>query len=82
MSLIDLECVRQLLQSEQPDATLVFVQGDCVVLPADEVDDAHKGLVIAHRDELAARLPEGGLSEEALEDLATRLDNIARDLGA
>ncbi|MGV9379299.1 hypothetical protein ACWDRB_26005 [Nonomuraea sp. NPDC003707] len=82
MSLIDLECVRQLLQSEEPDATLVFVQGDCVVLPADEVDDAHKGLVIARRDELAARVPEGGLSEEALEDLATRLDNIARDLGA
>ncbi|MFI9839898.1 hypothetical protein ACIHFD_22885 [Nonomuraea sp. NPDC051941] len=82
MSLVDLECVRRLLQSEEPDATLVFVQGDCVVLPADEVDDAHKGLVIAHRDELAARLPAGGLSEEALEDLATRLDNIARDLGA
>ncbi|MBB5775523.1 hypothetical protein [Nonomuraea jabiensis] len=82
MSLIDLECVRQLLQSEHPDATLVFVRGDCVVLPADEVDDAHKGLVIASRDELAARLPEGGLSEEAMEELAIRLDNIARDLGA
>jgi hypothetical protein len=82
MSLIDLECVRRLLESEQPDATLVFVRGDSVVLPADEVDDAHKGLVIAHRDELAARLPQDGLSEEALEDLATRLDNIARDLGA
>ncbi|MFI7128967.1 hypothetical protein ACIBQ1_24915 [Nonomuraea sp. NPDC050153] len=82
MSLIDRECVRRLLQSEQPDATLVFVQGDCVVLPADEVDDAHKRLVIVRRDEIASQVPEGPLTEEALEELATRLDNIARDLGA
>ncbi|MEV1167695.1 hypothetical protein [Nonomuraea sp. NPDC049784] len=81
MSLIDYECVRQLLQSEHPDATLVYVRGECVVLPANEVDDAHKMLVIARRDEIAARLPEGELSDQALEDLAIRLDNVARDLG-
>ncbi|MEV0230645.1 hypothetical protein [Nonomuraea sp. NPDC050786] len=82
MSLIDGDCVRELLQSEHPDATLVYVRGECVVLPANEVDDAHKGLVIASRDDIAARLPEGGLSDQALEELAIRLDNVARDLGA
>ncbi|MEQ4715596.1 hypothetical protein [Nonomuraea sp. B19D2] len=81
MSLIDCECVRHLLQSEHPDATLVYVRGECVVLPADEIDDAHKPLVIARRDEIAARVPEGDLSDQALEDLAIRLDNVARDLG-
>ncbi|GAA3254542.1 hypothetical protein [Nonomuraea helvata] len=82
MSLIDCDCVRELLRSEHPDATLVYVRGECVVLPANEVDDAHKGLVIASRDDLAAWLPEGELSDQALEDLAIRLDNVARDLGA
>ncbi|TMR98958.1 hypothetical protein [Nonomuraea basaltis] len=79
--LIDRECVRRLLTSEQPDATLVFVRGDCVVLPAADVDDAHKGLVIARRDEVAAKLPDR-LTDKVLDDLAHRLDNIVRDLGA
>ncbi|TDC01509.1 hypothetical protein E1267_31720 [Nonomuraea longispora] len=83
MSMIDPECVRQLLDSRHQDATLVFVRGDCVVLPAAEVDDAHRGLVIASREEVAAQLPdEGPPDEQALEAVATRLDNIVRDLGA
>ncbi|KAB8196722.1 hypothetical protein FH608_008445 [Nonomuraea phyllanthi] len=82
MSLIDRDCVRELLTSRHSDATLVYVRGECVVLPADEVDDAHKGLVVASRDDIAARLPEGEPSEQQLEDLAIRLDNVARDLGA
>lgn len=80
--LVDRECVRRLLTSEDDDATLVFVRGDCLVLPAAEVDDAHKGLVIARRDELTARLSEGGLTDQVLDDLAHRLDNVVRDLGA
>jgi phosphoenolpyruvate carboxylase len=82
MSLIDKECVRQLLGSQHPDATLVFVRGDCVVLPAAEVDDAHKGLVIARRDEVMAQLPDDAPTDQMLDDLAVRLDNIVRDLGA
>ncbi|MFC5825105.1 hypothetical protein [Nonomuraea insulae] len=82
MSLIDRECVRQLLDSRHQDATLVFVRGDCVVLPAAEVDEAHKGLVIARRDDVVAQLPEGARTDQALDDLAVRLDNIVRDLGA
>ncbi|MGW4801536.1 hypothetical protein ACWEPC_54880 [Nonomuraea sp. NPDC004297] len=82
MSLIDRECVRRLLDSQHPDATLVFVRGDCVVMPASEVDDAHRGLVIARRDEVLAQLPEGARTDRMLDDLAVRLDNIVRDLGA
>ncbi|MEV5888480.1 hypothetical protein [Nonomuraea fuscirosea] len=82
MSLIDKECVRQLLESGQPDATLVFVRGDCVVLPASDVDEAHRGLVIARRDEVIAQLPEGEPTEDELDRLAIRLDNVVRDLGA
>ncbi|SDJ36354.1 hypothetical protein [Nonomuraea jiangxiensis] len=82
MSLIDRECVRELLQSSHPDATLVFVRGDCVVVPAAEVDAAHKGLVIASRDEIAPYVPAGPMTDATLDALAHRLDNIVRDLGA
>lgn len=82
MMLVDRECVRALLESEHPDATLVFVQGDCVVLPAGEVDEAHRGLVIARRDDLRTYVPEGKPTDQVLDDLAHRLDNVVRDLGA
>ncbi|MFC4118868.1 hypothetical protein [Nonomuraea zeae] len=82
MPLIDRDCVRELLTSDHADATLVFVRGDCVVLPAADVDDAHKGLVIARRDDVKQQLPPGPMTDEALDALATRLDNIVRDLGA
>ncbi|MFG2071327.1 hypothetical protein SAMN05421874_11056 [Nonomuraea maritima] len=82
MTLIDRECVRELLESEHSDATLVFVQGDCVVLPAGEVDEAHQGLVIARRDDIRTYVPEGPPTEQVLDNLAHRLDNVVRDLGA
>ncbi|MEU1391086.1 MULTISPECIES: hypothetical protein [unclassified Nonomuraea] len=83
MSLIDRDCVRRLLESEHADATLVFVRGDCVVLRAAEIDDAHRGLVIASRQDVMAQLPDGAAtSGQALDDLAVRLDNVVRDLGA
>ncbi|MET8862084.1 hypothetical protein ABZW11_03915 [Nonomuraea sp. NPDC004580] len=81
-SLIDRECVRRLLDSRHPDATLVFIRGGCEVLPAGEVDDAHKGLVIASRDDVMAQIPGGTPTDEVLDALAHRLDNIVRDLGA
>jgi hypothetical protein len=80
--LVDRECVRRLLTSQDDDATLVFVRGDCLVIPAAEVDDAHKGLVIARRDEITAVVPGGDLTDQVLDNLAHRLDNIVRDLGA
>ncbi|MCK2213786.1 hypothetical protein MF672_008290 [Actinomadura sp. ATCC 31491] len=80
--LIDRECVRRLLESDRDDATLVFVRGECVVLPDAEVDDAHRGLVVARRDEVLAQLPSQELTDQVLDDLAHRLDNVVRDLGA
>ncbi|MGI5285697.1 hypothetical protein ACQEVF_20495 [Nonomuraea polychroma] len=80
--LIDRECVRRLLESEDTDPTLVYVRGDCLVMPAAEVDEAHKGLVIARRDELVTHLPEGELNDHLLDAVAHRLDNVVRDLGA
>ncbi|NRQ40152.1 hypothetical protein HII36_51265 [Nonomuraea sp. NN258] len=81
-SLINRECVRAFLESEHPDATLVFVRGDCVVMRAAEIDDAHRGLIIARRDEIAGHLPAGPVTDQTLDDLAHRLDNVVRDLGA
>ena len=43
MDLIDRECVRRLLESPDPEATLVFVRGDCLVLSAAN-DYVGKGL--------------------------------------
>ncbi|MEV5555695.1 hypothetical protein AB0L44_18735 [Nonomuraea wenchangensis] len=80
--LIDRECVRALLESDRDDATLVYVRGECVVLPDAEVDEAHRGLVIARRDELLARMPGQKPTDQVLDSLAHRLDNIVRDLGA
>ncbi|TMR20963.1 hypothetical protein ETD86_17065 [Nonomuraea turkmeniaca] len=80
--LIDRECVRRLLESGDPDPTLVYVRGECMVMPAAEVDDAHKGLVIARRDELVTHLPEVEMTDHLLDAVADRLDNIVRDLGA
>ncbi|GIH77123.1 hypothetical protein [Planobispora longispora] len=83
MPLIDRECVRKLLDSSDPDATLVFVRGDCLVMPEREIDDAHRGLVVMSRKDLTRVLPEGGtITEQQLDMLADRLDNIVRDLGA
>ena len=82
MLLIDRECVRRLLDSPDPDAALVFVRGACVVLPEGEIDDAHRGLVVTRRRDLTSLLGEDELTDERLDDLATRLDNVVRDLGA
>lgn len=82
MRLIDRECVKRLLESPEPDATLVFVQGDCVVMPGSRIDDAHRGLVIARRDDFAPLFADRVLTDRELDDLAHRLDNTVRDLGA
>jgi hypothetical protein len=82
MLLIDRECVRRLLESPDPDTALVFVRGDCVLLSEDEIDDAHRGLVVARRRDLDTLLGGGGLTDQRLDEVATRLDNVVRDLGA
>lgn len=81
MLLVNRECVRRLLDAANPDTVLVFVQGDCLVMPAAELDDAHRRLVIARREDVAAILPGDTVTDEQLDLVANRLDNLARDLG-
>ncbi|GAA2894286.1 hypothetical protein GCM10010517_58950 [Streptosporangium fragile] len=81
MALIDRECVRRLLESPDSDAVLVFVRGDCVVLPAGQLDEQHRRLVIADRRDLV-RFTGDTVTEEQLDMLADRLENVALDLGA
>jgi len=82
MLLIDRECVRRLLESPNPDTALVFVRGDCVLLAEEEIDDAHRGLVVVRRRDLDSLLGGGELTDERLDEVANRLDNVVRDLGA
>ncbi|GAA4068025.1 hypothetical protein [Nonomuraea soli] len=81
MLLVDRECVRRLMESPDPDATLVFVRGECLVLPAGEIDEAHRGLIVGRQEEIARLMPAGDLTDERLDLLAHRLDNVVRDLG-
>ncbi|MFI6507443.1 hypothetical protein ACIBCT_07555 [Streptosporangium sp. NPDC050855] len=81
MALVDRDDVRELLGSPDPDATLVYVEGACRVVPADRVE----GLSVVSRRELQEQLGEdaagGGLSDERLDELAHRLDTVVRELG-
>jgi hypothetical protein len=82
MALIERECVRQLLESSDPDAALVFVRGDCMVLPEERIDDEHRRLVVARRRDLDRFLGGGTITEQQVDVLAERLENAVRDLGA
>ncbi|GHE37189.1 hypothetical protein GCM10017673_44680 [Streptosporangium violaceochromogenes] len=81
MGLVDRECVRRLLESPDPGATLVFVEGDCLVLPDGEIDSRHRPLIVARRYELMEFLHGETATDAQLDMLADRLDNVARDLG-
>lgn len=82
MLLIDRECVRRLLEAPDPDAVLMFVEGECLVVPAARVDQAHRSLVVARRREVADLLPGEEFTDDDLDKVADRLDNVVRDLGA
>ncbi|MFF4772809.1 hypothetical protein ACFY05_08115 [Microtetraspora fusca] len=82
MAFIDRECVRHLIEAPDPDAALVFVRGDCMVLQPAEIDDAHQGLVIIRRKDLTAQLHGDTITDQQLDLLAERLDNVVHDLGA
>ncbi|MCT9935231.1 hypothetical protein N5079_34020 [Planotetraspora sp. A-T 1434] len=82
MSLVDPECVRRLLESADPDVALVYVRGECVVLPVDQIDDRHQAMVIMRRADVREIRAGGPVTEEQVQSLARCLDNVARDLGA
>jgi hypothetical protein len=83
MRLVDLDIVRELVQSHDPDAALVFTGGDCVIVSLEETAEPHAGVLIVRRREvITADVSGGTLREEKLRALAQCLDNRARDLGA
>lgn len=81
MPLVDRECTRRLLESDDPDVALVFVRGECVVLPVNEIDEAHRMLTITQRRDLPADFVAAPLTDDRVEALACCLDNVARDFG-
>jgi hypothetical protein len=82
MAFVDRDHVRELLESPEPDTTLIFVGGACRVVPANQVE----GLTVISRRELQGRLTgeetNEEMSGERLDQLAHRLDTVVRDLGA
>jgi len=80
--LVDQEIVRELAESQDPGAFLVFTHGDCVVASVEEEAAFHSGMVIARRYEIEDELTGGPLSEERLNVIAHRWDNRARDIGS
>jgi hypothetical protein len=75
--------VRRLLAADEPDATLVLIEGRVAVVNAVEMDsDAYRGaLELVSRDELLSRIGRRELSERELEEQAESLDVAVRDLG-
>ncbi|GLW99267.1 hypothetical protein [Microtetraspora sp. NBRC 16547] len=82
MAFIDRECVRRLIEAPDPDTALVFVRGECLVLPDAEIDEVHRRLIIARRRDLTAHLHGDTITDQQLDLLAERLDNVVHDLGA
>jgi hypothetical protein len=80
MRLVDREIVQELIQSSDPDATLVFTHGNCVVVRGAQAADPG-GLVITRRRDIAAYVADEGMTDERLDFLACCLDNAVRDLG-
>jgi hypothetical protein len=79
MRIIGPEDVQRLLSATGPDAALIVRAGECTVQPAGRVANPRDGVIIARRSDLAAMLPEGDTTPEAIERLAHCLDNAARD---
>ncbi|MDA0645126.1 MULTISPECIES: hypothetical protein [Nonomuraea] len=76
MRLIDRAAVRKLVDTQDQDAALVLVRGECVVMPEEQAD-RQGGLVLARRREVRHVT-----DDHDLDSLAARLDTLARDLGA
>ncbi|MCI0385034.1 hypothetical protein [Streptomyces sp. CNQ085] len=83
MSTITAQHVRELLSSSDPDPLLVLLEGRPRVVSAAEAGgDRYRGAVeVVSRDDLAAGLGPGTLSEQELEALASRLESVVSELG-
>lgn len=80
MQLVDRETVRELAESQDPEAALVCTNGECVVVSLGAAAPA-TGVLIARRHEIEAELSGSAVSQERLDALAHRLDRRAKDMG-
>ncbi|GAB2892522.1 hypothetical protein GCM10027074_70760 [Streptomyces deserti] len=78
------EHVKDLLESDAGNPTLVVVAGAAEVVPASALDtDRYRGaLEVVSRKDLLAQLSTGTASRHDLEEMAARLDGTVTRLGA
>ena len=83
-SVVHAEDVRRLLAAEEPDATLVAIEGRIEVVTPAQLDspDYRGALQIATRDDVVQRTGGAELSERELAEQAEGLDTAVRNLGA
>lgn len=74
--------LRRLLESELPDATLVFVEGEPRVVAAAELDTSLRGaLRVVSRDELRAQLADEPVTGTRLDQLAAAFASAVDTMG-
>ena len=83
MTSITADHLRELLDSDEEDATLVLVRGEVQVVAASELESAGQrgALAIASRRELLEQAGDQQLSGDQLEQLAANLQSRVRNLG-
>ncbi|MEU8193009.1 hypothetical protein AB0C10_04420 [Microbispora amethystogenes] len=77
MRIVGRDEVRALLESPSPDATLVLVAGRCEIVPEAQAE----GLVIVSTRDLRIQTGDGPVDDRRVDELADRLDTLARELG-
>lgn len=80
---ISADAVKQLLDSDDPEAVLVLIEGRAEVVTPREIDSPqYRGaLEVVSRDELIKRTGGAELSERDLEEQASLLDSTVSELG-
>ncbi|RJL22725.1 hypothetical protein [Bailinhaonella thermotolerans] len=83
MATISAEDVRRLLESGEPEPTLVLLEGRAQVVARRDLEaEPYRGaLVVASRDDVAAGWDPAEVSDDELNQLAQRLDTAVSDLG-
>lgn len=81
--MISPEDVRQLLNSDEPDPSLVLLQGKVEVVSAQQLRDGKYAgaLHITSREELLDRVSRGEFSDRDLAEVASSLDTVVSHLG-
>ncbi|MDX1887730.1 hypothetical protein [Mycolicibacterium sp. 120270] len=82
--LITSDDVKQLLESDDPEAVLVLIEGRVEVITPREIESPqYRGaLQVVSRDELIKRTDGADLCQRDLEEQAALLDSTVSELGA